>query len=102
MSGQQVDPVEIARICQRAENNFVGVNCGIMDHYISRMGRKNHVLFIDCRTEEYELVPFESEDYQVVICDSKVQRGLVDSAYNERRNECEEAVAFFDESWKGK
>ncbi len=91
----QIKPVEMALLCQRAENEFVGVNCGIMDQYISRLGKKGHALMIDCRTNEYELVPFQNRDYRVVICNSGVDRGLVDSEYNQRRKECEEAVAFF-------
>ncbi|MFW5981413.1 MAG: galactokinase [bacterium] len=87
--------VEMALLCQKAENNFVGVNCGIMDQYISRLGKKDHALMIDCRTNEYELIPFKSKDYKIVICNSKVERGLVDSEYNKRRAECEEAVVFF-------
>jgi galactokinase len=91
----QIKPVEMALLCQRAENGFVGVNCGIMDQYISRLGKKGHALMIDCRTNEYELVPFRNQDYRVVICNSGVERGLVDSEYNQRRKECEEAVNYF-------
>lgn len=90
-----IQPVEMALLCQRAENNFVGVNCGIMDQYVSRLGKKGQALLIDCRSNEYELVPFANEDYQVVICNTKVERGLVDSEYNQRRAECEKAVRYF-------
>ncbi|MFW6265089.1 MAG: galactokinase [Bacillota bacterium] len=89
--------VEMALLCQRAENNFVGVNCGIMDQYISRLGKKDYTLMIDCRSNEYELIPFKSNEYKIVICNSKVSRGLVDSEYNQRRKECEEAVEFFQD-----
>ncbi|MFW5982198.1 MAG: galactokinase [Halanaerobiaceae bacterium] len=89
--------VEMALLCQRAENNFVGVNCGIMDQYISRLGKKDYTLMIDCRSNEYELIPFKSKEYKIVICNSKVSRGLVDSEYNQRRKECEEAVEFFQD-----
>ncbi len=94
----QVDfePIELALLAQRAENNFVGVQCGIMDQYISRLGKKNHALLIDCRTKKYELIPFENDNYKVVICNSKVKRGLVDSKYNKRREECNQAVAYFN------
>ena len=91
----KMDGVEMALVAQRAENNFVGVQCGIMDQYISRLGKKDHALLIDCRSNEYELVPFENDDYQIVICNSKVERGLVDSEYNQRRKECNQAVEFF-------
>lgn len=93
----KIDGVEMALLAQRAENNFVGVQCGIMDQYISRLGKKDHALLIDCRTNDYELVPFENDDYQIVICNSKVERGLVDSEYNQRRRECNQAVEFFAE-----
>ena len=93
----KIDGVEMALLAQRAENNFVGVQCGIMDQYISRLGKKDHALLIDCRTNDYELVPFKNENYQIVICNSKVERGLVDSEYNQRRSECNQAVDFFAE-----
>lgn len=93
----KIDGVEMALLAQRAENNFVGVQCGIMDQYISRLGQKDHALLIDCRTNDYELVPFKNENYQIVICNSKVERGLVDSEYNQRRSECNQAVEFFAE-----
>jgi len=91
----KMDGVEMALLAQRAENNFVGVQCGIMDQYISRLGQKDHALLIDCRSNDYELVPFKNDNYQIVICNSKVERGLVDSEYNQRRNECNQAVEFF-------
>jgi len=95
-----IQPVEMALLCQRAENDFVGVNCGIMDQYISRLGKKDNALMIDCRSNEYELVPLASEDYRVVICNSNVERGLVDSEYNKRREECEKATEFFSNKLK--
>lgn len=91
----QIKPVEMASLCQQAENNFVGVNCGIMDQFISRMGKEGHALMIDCRNNEYELLPIKSQDYRIVICHSGVERGLVDSEYNKRRKECDEAVGYF-------
>ena len=91
----KMDGVEMALLAQRAENNFVGVQCGIMDQYISRLGQKDHALLIDCRSNDYELVPFKNDNYQIVICNSKVERGLVDSEYNQRRNECNQAVDYF-------
>lgn len=93
----EIEAVELALLAQRAENNFVNVQCGIMDQYISRLGKKDNALLIDCRTNEYLLVPFENEEYQIVICNSKVERGLVDSEYNNRRKECNQAVEFFAE-----
>jgi len=95
LNSLDIEPVEMALLCQAAENNFVGVNCGIMDQYISRLGKKGHALMIDCRSFDYQLVPFKTEDYKIVICNSNVQRELVDSAYNQRREECNQAAEFF-------
>lgn len=91
----EIKPVEMAHLCRRAENNFVGVACGIMDQYVSCLGQKNYALFIDCRSNDYELIPFKNQNYQIVICNSKVQRGLVDSEYNRRKEECKIATEFF-------
>jgi galactokinase len=91
----EIKPVEMAHLCRRAENNFVGVACGIMDQYVSCLGQKNYALFIDCRSTDYEPVPIKDHNYQVVICNSKIQRGLVDSEYNKRKEECKIAVKFF-------
>jgi len=91
----KIKPVEMAHLCQKAENNFVGVACGIMDQYVSCLGQKNYALLIDCRSNDYELIPFKDHNYQVVICNSKVQRGLIDSEYNKRRKECKIAAEFF-------
>lgn len=95
LSSIEMEPVEMALLCQRAENHFVGVNCGIMDQYISRLGEEGHALFIDCKTYEYELIPFHHEELEIVIVDSRVKRGLVDSQYNRRFLECQEAVDHF-------
>lgn len=91
----EIKPVEMAHLCRRAENNFVGVACGIMDQYVSCLGQKNYALFIDCRFTDYEPVPIKDHNYQVVICNSKIQRGLVNSEYNKRKEECKIAVEFF-------
>jgi len=96
ISGLKIDPVKIALICQKAENQFVGVNCGIMDQFISRMGKKDHALLLDCRSLEFELVPLELEGIKIVICNTGVKRGLVDSEYNKRRSECERGVKLLE------
>ncbi|PID56925.1 galactokinase [candidate division KSB3 bacterium] len=83
---------EMAKLCQRAENNFVSMNCGIMDQFISRLGKKNHALYIDCRDLSSQQVSCDLGEYIVVICNSNVEHKLVDSAYNERRSQCEEGV----------
>ena len=95
LNSLDVKPLEMAHLCRRAENNFVGVACGIMDQYVSCLGQKNYALFIDCRTNKYELIPLKNHDYQVVICNSKIQRSLINSEYNKRREECKIAAEFF-------
>lgn len=83
----------IALLSQSAENGpLVGMQCGIMDQFISAMGQKDHALFIDCHTLDHELMPFDSTKAEVIIINSMKQRGLVDSEYNRRREECHEAL----------
>lgn len=83
---------QIAKAAQHAENAFVGVNCGIMDQFISMLGKENHALLIDCRSLDYQLVPFP-EEAALVIGNTKASRSLASSAYNTRRSECEAGVA---------
>jgi galactokinase len=84
----------MARLGQRAENEWVGVNCGIMDQMISAGGQAGHALLIDCRTLATEAVPLPPGS-TVVVLDTSTRRGLVASAYNERRSQCEAAARFF-------
>ena len=88
----EVSMVDIALIGQYSENNFNGCNCGIMDQFISAMGKKDNAIFLDTNTLEYEYVPVVLEDMKLVIINSKVKHSLVDSAYNDRRNECRTAL----------
>ena len=88
----QLTGPEIAKAAQRAENQFVGVNCGIMDQFISMLGKEGHALLIDCRSLAYELIPMPT-NVALVIGNTKASRSLASSAYNERRRECEEGVA---------
>ena len=88
------EPARMARLGQRAENEWVGVRCGIMDQMISAVGRAGHALLIDCRTLHTEAVPFPPGT-TVVVLDTATRRGLVDSAYNERRRQCEAAARAF-------
>ena len=90
--GFDVSKVDIALIGQYSENNFNGCNCGIMDQFASAMGKKDHAIFLDANTLEYEYAPVVLEDAKIVIVNSKVKHSLVDSAYNDRRNECEMAL----------
>ena len=92
MYGFDVSMTDIALIGQYAENNFNGCNCGIMDQFASAMGKKNHAIFLDTNTLEYEYAPVELKDTQIIIVNSKVKHSLVNSAYNDRRNDCEEAL----------
>lgn len=89
-----LDGVALALNGQEAENQFVGCNCGIMDQLISALGQQDHALLIDCRSLATRAVPMP-EDIAVVIINSNVKRGLVDSEYNTRRKQCEEAARFF-------
>ena len=88
-----VDMIEMAKIGQRAENIYIGVNCGIMDQFASAMGKKNHVIFLDCKDLSYQLVPLNIQGYKIVIANTNKKRSLADSKYNERRSECEAALA---------
>ena len=92
MFGFDVSMVDIALIGQYSENNFNGCNCGIMDQFASAMGKKDHAIFLDTNTLECEYAPVVLEDAKIVIINSKVKHSLVDSAYNDRRNECETAL----------
>jgi galactokinase len=94
VSGVVWQPVAMARIAQRAENEWVGVNCGIMDQLISAVGAAGHAVLIDCRSLETQIV-LVPESVVVVVLDTGTRRGLVDSAYNERRAQCEAAARFF-------
>jgi galactokinase len=94
LSGLEIDGKTIALTGQQAENDFVGMRCGIMDQYIAALGQKDHALLIDCRSLDYRPVPIPA-GVAVIIVNSNVKRGLVDSEYNTRRRECELAAAHF-------
>jgi galactokinase len=88
-----LNPIELAKLCRDVEHHYAGVHCGIMDQLVSRLGRPDHALFIDCRSLEVRHVPLPFEGHRVVIIDSGVRRKLADEAYNTRRTECGEAVS---------
>jgi len=92
LGGFAIDGPEAPRLGQRVENEFLGLNTGIMDQFISRMGKAGHVLFLDCRTFGYELVSVSFEDACFVIANTGVSRGLTASKYNERVSQCRDAV----------
>jgi galactokinase len=89
-----IDRIELAKLAQQTENQYVGVNCGIMDQFAVANGKRDHALLLMCDTLEYQHVPFNSKSYQLVISNTNKRRGLLDSKYNERRSECEQAVKF--------
>ncbi|KAB7727511.1 galactokinase [Rudanella paleaurantiibacter] len=88
----QTDRLHMVKLTQRAENRFVGVQCGIMDQFASMMGRANHVIKLDCRSLEYAYAPLQMEGIRIVLCDSRVKHSLAASEYNTRRAECEAGV----------
>ena len=92
MYGFDVSMTDIALIGQYSENNFNGCNCGIMDQFTSANGKKDHAVFLDTNTLEFEYAPVVLEDAQIVIVNSKVKHSLVNSEYNVRRSDCEEAL----------
>ena len=91
LGGWQASPMELALLCQRAENRYVGVNCGLMDQFASAHGVEGHALYFDTRTLEWRPIPLPKGTV-IIIADSGVRRSLSSSAYNERRNACEQAV----------
>jgi galactokinase len=100
LSGFERDRRELAQLCQRAENVYVGVNCGILDQMASAWGAEGYARLLDCRTLESELVPLP-QDVAIVVADTKVRRSLASSEYNVRRAQCEEAVRILSEYLPG-
>ncbi len=92
LSGLKLDDLTLVKLAQKAENEFVGVHCGIMDQFINIHGREKSLLKIDCRSLEFERIPFEREDLRVVVSDTLVRRELASSEYNVRRSQCEAGV----------
>ena len=84
--------IELVKLSQRAENQFMGVNCGIMDQFAVGMGKKDKAMLLNCNTLECKYIPIALEGYSLIIGNTNNPRGLVDSKYNERRRECEKAV----------
>ena len=88
-----IDMVDIVKMCQEAENKFIGVNCGIMDQFAIGMGKDNCAILLDCNTLKYSYSNINMDGYKIVIANTNKKRGLADSKYNERRSECEAALA---------
>ncbi len=95
------DMRELALLCQRAENEFVGVNCGIMDQFVSIHASAECALLLDCRSLEHELLPLDTSAFRVVVCNTMVHHELAGSAYNERRAQCEDAARRLNERMGG-
>jgi galactokinase len=94
LSAKQVSLPEIAQLCRQAENRFVGARVGIMDQFVSCMGKAGHALLLDCRSLDFQFVPI-SAGIRLVVCNTMVKHDLATGAYNTRREECEEGVRYF-------
>lgn len=92
-TGETLSRMQIAACCQRAEQMAVGVKCGILDQAASCLGMPGKAILLDCRSLEYRYIPFDIPDLAIVVIDTGVSRSLASSAYNERRQQCEDAVA---------
>ena len=92
VTGKKIDPVEKALLCQKAENDFAGVPCGIMDQFISVMGRANHLMLLDCRSRKTELVPMSDASVSLLIVNTNVRHELTGGGYGQRRLQCEQAA----------
>ena len=97
LCGEPFTRLELVKMAQHAENDFVGMNCGIMDQFASGFGKKDCAISLDCNTLEYEYVPLEMLGLKFVIANTNKKRGLVDSAYNQRRSECQQALEIIRE-----
>ena len=96
LNGARLTLPEVAKLCQRAENVFIGARVGIMDQFVSCLGRAGHALLLDCRSLEYKLIPIP-ENVRLVICNTMVKHEHANGAYNRRRDECDEGVRILSE-----
>lgn len=92
ITGHKLDPVEKALLCQKAEHEYAGMPCGIMDQFISVMGKENHLLLLDCRSRKPDLVPMSDPSLAVLITNTNVKHELTGGEYAQRRAQCEEAA----------
>lgn len=92
----QLDKTALALLCQRAEHNFPAVKCGIMDQFANMLGKKDHVILLDCKNITYRYFPLRLDEYEIVLVNSKVHHSLAGSAYNERRRQCEEGLKILE------
>lgn len=96
-----LEKLDMVLLAQRAENVFVGVQCGVMDQFASMFGKKDHVIKLNCTTLQYEYIPFKIGALKTVLFDTKVKHSLAASAYNTRRQECEAGVAMIQKKFPG-
>jgi len=92
VTGQKLDPVDKALLCQKAEHEYAGMPCGIMDQFISVMGRKDHLLLLDCRSRQTDLVPMSDPSVELLITNTNVKHELTGGEYAKRRAQCEQAA----------
>ena len=95
---KEIDMIEIALLSQKAEHNFIGVKCGIMDQFASATGKADHAIYLNCATLEYEHIPLKLDGYKIVLTNTNVKHSLGSSKYNERRKECEEGLLALKEA----
>ena len=93
----ELSKLDMVKIAQKAEQDFVGLQCGIMDMFTSIFGKKDHVICLDCRSFEYEYYPFKQDGVKIVLLDTSIKHSLASSEYNTRRRQCEEGVAFIQQ-----
>ncbi|GAB3539411.1 galactokinase [Pontibacter brevis] len=92
-----IDKFTLVKMAQKAEHEYAGVMCGIMDQFASMFGKENHAIKLDCRSLEYEYYNLAMQDYRIVLCDTQVKHSLASSEYNTRRKECEAGVAILQQ-----
>jgi galactokinase len=95
--GTRLSRLSMVEMAQKAEHEYAGVLCGIMDQFASMMGRKDHVIRLDCRSLEYQYVPLQLDGFKIVLFNTNVKHSLASSAYNTRREECQQAVSWINE-----
>ncbi len=95
--GTNIDRLTMVKMAQKAEHEFAGVMCGIMDQFASMMGKKDHVIRLDCRSLDYEYKPFKLDGYKILLLNTNVKHSLASSEYNTRRKECAQAVTWIQE-----
>jgi galactokinase len=93
----EIDKINLAKLAQRVENQFVGVNCGIMDQFSVAMGKENQAILLNCQTLEYQYAPLQLADYSLVILNTNKRRELAEGKYNERRGECDKSLAIINQ-----